>query len=297
MWQEDLQVPWPLVAAALDSSIPTNTTVTCINDCNSLELHSNKKVLQIEDKASSKEPFDNVTRIQIPVTSFTPDSLRLSAPVTSCLMKNVHTSQSSSILTFPQLQSIRFVQTNFQTTIEQSSSESQIHNSTGITQQLENKINNYPQGSLLCRNQRDLFSVEEGTESESPVRNQKSGSAFQQQNMLTQSTVVLQQQTLLPLQSHQFITALHPQQPHYPMMMNISKTNRSTGINNNHRSPKNVNKDHGNGRPRNITKEPPGAVNLERSYQICQAVSILILYTEFICIYVIEEIPLDKAQN
>ncbi|XP_031784006.1 kinesin-related protein 4 isoform X2 [Nasonia vitripennis] len=272
--KEDLQVPWPSVAAALDNSILTNTTVTCINDCNSLELHSNKKVVQKEEKSSSKETFDNVTRVQIPVTSFTPDALRLSSPVTSRLMKNVHTSQSSSILTFPQLQSIRFVQTNFQTTIEQSSSESQIHDSTGISQQLENKINNFSQGSLLCCNQRDLFSVEESIESELPVRNQKSvsGSTFQQQNMLTQSTVVLQQQTLLPLQPRQIITALHPQQPHYPMMMNISKTNRSAGINNIHRTSKNGNKDHSNGRPRNITKEPPGAVNLERSYQICQAV-------------------------
>ncbi|XP_011505775.1 PREDICTED: putative Polycomb group protein ASXL3 [Ceratosolen solmsi marchali] len=280
--REELQVPWPLVAAALDNTVPTNITITTSNDCNNSQSFINQKIpLHQDELVNIEENSESISCIQLPVTPFRSEALRITAPVTSCLMKNAHTTQSSSIITFPQLQSIRFVQTNFQTTIEHSSSEN-IPNTASLCTQIQtsthepqNNLSNAVQSTALCKNQKDIhheFDVE--NEYQDQLQNALSQTAIQHQNMQTQSTIVLQQQTLLPLPSRQIITTLQPnQQSHYPMIMNVqSKGNRNTGMQNTHRSVRSGNRDQNNGRSRNVTKEPPGAVNLERSYQICQAV-------------------------
>jgi hypothetical protein len=270
----------------LDNSVPTNITITTSSDCNNSQSFINHKIPFDQDElVNIEENSESISCIQLPVTPFRSEALRITAPVTSCLMKNAHTTQSSSIITFPQLQSIRFVQTNFQTTIEHSSSENvpntaplctQIQNSTHETQ---NNLNNSVQNTALCRNQKNIhqeFETETGYQDQ--IQNNVSQTAIQHQNMQTQSTIVLQQQTLMPLPSRQIITTLQPNQSHYPMIMNVqSKSNRSTGLHNPNRSVRNGNRDQNNGRSRNVTKEPPGAVNLERSYQICQAVSFILL--------------------
>ena len=306
--QEELQVPWPLVTAALDNNVSTNVNCATLNDCNESQLFINQKITRYQDQSNSniRNNPENINCIQLSTPSFSSETLRITAPSTSCLMKNVHTAQNSSIITFPPLQSIRFVQANFQTTIEHSSTNpvsdsvplcTQIQNSAGISQHSHINLPNSVHTSILNKNQTDqVHKLEIDNEIQDQTQSIVSGSSIHE-DMQTQSTIVLQQQTLLPLSPRQIITTLQPHSHHYPMIMNLpSKTNRSSTVQSINRSSRNANREQSNSRLRSVTKEPPGAVNLERSYQICQAVSIFLI-TIIIFIFNDSFIVLNLLEN
>ncbi|KAJ8687356.1 hypothetical protein QAD02_023150 [Eretmocerus hayati] len=283
--KDALQVPWPPVSVALDNTEPSNVTITALHECDESQSLTDEKIAGEQEHLMNEMEDDpeSINCIQIPVTHLNSEALNIQAPVTSCLMKNVHTTSSSSIITFPQLQSIRLVQTNFQTTIEHSSSNSiantsslcaQIQSSTSITQQSQNSLNNTVQSTNFPVHQKDIIGQEMNSDNQFQNQTIKAipGNPMQQQNMQTQSTLVLQQQTLLPLSPQQVITTVQPQnQTSFPVMNVPPKISRNSGSQGVHRS-RSGNREQNGGRSRNVTKEPPGAVNLERSYQICQAV-------------------------
>ncbi|XP_076238662.1 transcriptional regulator additional sex combs isoform X1 [Calliopsis andreniformis] len=275
--QEELQVPWPLVAAALDGSVAANITVTTQDECSDTPTttDSTSQSQQFINTDSNVEP---VNCIQLPVvqgTPFQPESLAIGTPGTSCIMKNFQ-SQSSPIIAFPQLQSIRFVQTSFHS--DQNAAPT-LNNSSPVPAQLQNQQNTNSQVNMI-RPQEEVVQMNAQNNNTRNVRNNVTPNqvpntipatiGVQPQNR-TQNTIVIQHQTSVPAQPRQVVATIQQQQ--YPGAT-VAVSSRSSRSNNqgSQRGSRNSNKEAGGSRSRSTTKEPPGAVNLERSYQICQAV-------------------------
>ncbi|XP_024227071.1 polycomb protein Asx isoform X2 [Bombus impatiens] len=274
--QEELQVPWPLVAAALDGSVAANITVTTQDECNETPTST--------DSANPPQQFINadsnvesVNCIQLPVVQGTPfqsEGLAIGTPGTSCIMKNFQ-SQSPPIITFPQLQSIRFVQTNF----SDQNTTSTLNSTSPITAQIQNQQNTNSQVNIM-RTQEEVVQLNtqnsttrniRNTVTQNQVPNTVTAAIGVQPQNRAQNTIVIQHQASAPTQPRQVVATIQQQQ--YPGTA-VAVSSRSSRSNNqgSQRGSRNSNKEQGGGRSRSTTKEPPGAVNLERSYQICQAV-------------------------
>ncbi|XP_060826417.1 putative Polycomb group protein ASXL3 isoform X2 [Bombus pascuorum] len=275
--QEELQVPWPLVAAALDGSVAANITVTTQDECNETPTST--------DSANPPQQFINadsnvesVNCIQLPVVQGTPfqsENLAIGTPGTSCIMKNFQ-SQSSPIIAFPQLQSIRFVQTSFHS---DQNTASTLNSTSPITAQIQNQQNTTSQVNIM-RTQEEVVQLNtqssntrniRNTVTQNQVPNTVTAAIGVQPQNRAQNTIVIQQQASAPTQPRQVVATIQQQQ--YPGTA-VAVSSRSSRSNNqgSQRGSRNSNKEQGGGRSRSTTKEPPGAVNLERSYQICQAV-------------------------
>ncbi|XP_068980118.1 polycomb group protein Asx isoform X1 [Bombus flavifrons] len=275
--QEELQVPWPLVAAALDGSVAANITVTTQDECNETPTST--------DSANPPQQFINadsnvesVNCIQLPVVQGTPfqsEGLAIGTPGTSCIMKNFQ-SQSSPIIAFPQVQSIRFVQTNFQS---DQNAASTLNSTSPITAQIQNQQNTTSQVNIM-RTQEEVVQLNtqnsntrniRNTVTQNQVPNTVTAAIGVQPQNRAQNTIVIQHQASAPTQPRQVVATIQQQQ--YPGTA-VAVSSRSSRSNNqgSQRGSRNSNKEQGGGRSRSTTKEPPGAVNLERSYQICQAV-------------------------
>ncbi|XP_011264027.1 polycomb protein Asx isoform X3 [Camponotus floridanus] len=287
--QEELQVPWPLVAAALDGSVAANITVTTQDECS--ETSTTDSTTASQQFINTDTNVESVNCIQLPVvqgTTFQSDGLAISTPGNSCIMKSLQ-SQSPPIITFPQLQSIRFVQTSFNP--EQDTTSLITNNSPTIsaqpqqsttaqinmirTQDTITQINT--QNNNTCNNVN-----QNAIATQSQVQNTLSTTMGIQSQTRAQNAIVIQHQTAASTQSRQIAAAVHQQQPQQQQQQqqqqqyvgsSITISSRPSRISNqsSQRSSRN-NKEQGGNRSRSSTKEPPGAVNLERSYQICQAV-------------------------
>ncbi|XP_033364044.1 polycomb protein Asx isoform X2 [Bombus vosnesenskii] len=274
--QEELQVPWPLVAAALDGSVAANITVTTQDECNETPTST--------DSANPPQQFINadsnvesVNCIQLPVVQGTPfqsEGLAIGTPGTSCIMKNFQ-SQSPPIISFPQLQSFRFVQTNF----SDQNTTSTLNSTSPITAQIQNQQNTTSQVNIM-RTQEEVVQLNtqnsttrniRNTVTQNQVPNTVTAAIGVQPQNRAQNTIVIQHQASAPTQPRQVVATIQQQQ--YPGTA-VAVSSRSSRSNNqgSQRGSRNSNKEQGGGRSRSTTKEPPGAVNLERSYQICQAV-------------------------
>ncbi|XP_035722839.1 uncharacterized protein LOC118441911 isoform X1 [Vespa mandarinia] len=281
--QEELQVPWPLVAAALDGSVAANITVTTQDECGETPA-TTESTNAAQQFINSDATVESVNCIQLPVVQGTPfqsENLAIGNPGTSCIMKNLQ-SQNPPIIAFPQLQSIRFVQTSFHS--EQNTTPV-LNNATAISTQLQNQPNSTPQVNIM-RAQEEIVQLNTQNNilhnnirdnvTQNQIQNTVPvGIGVQTQNR-AQNTIMVQHQATTPTQSRQIVATLHqqqqqPQQYHNTAVSVSSRTSRSNNQGN-QRGSRNSNKEQGGGRSRGTTKEPPGAVNLERSYQICQAV-------------------------
>ncbi|CAK9797428.1 Polycomb protein Asx [Anthophora plagiata] len=276
--QEELQVPWPLVAAALDGSVAANITVTTQDECNEAPTST--------DSANPPQQFINadsnvesVNCIQLPVVQGTPfqsESLAIGTPGTSCIMKNFQ-SQSSPIITFPQLQSIRFVQTSFHS---DQNTASTLNNTSPITAQIQNQQNTTSQVNIM-RTQEEVVQINAQNNNTRNIRNNATQNqvpntvtaaiGVQPQNR-AQNTIVIQHQASAPAQPRQVVATIQQQQQYPGATVAVSSRSSRSNNQGSQRGSRNNNKEQGGGRSRSTTKEPPGAVNLERSYQICQAV-------------------------
>lgn len=274
--QEELQVPWPLVAAALDGSVAANITVTTQDECNETPT-STDSTNPSQQFINADSNVESVNCIQLPVVQGTPfqsEGLAIGTPGTSCIMKNFQ-SQSSPIIAFPQLQSIRFVQTNFHSDQNTASS---LNSTSPINAQIQNQQNTTSQVNIM-RTQEEVVQLNTQNNNTRNIRNNMiqnqvpntvtAAISVQPQNR-AQNTIVIQHQASAPTQPRQVVATIQQQQ--YPGGT-VAVSSRSSRSNNqgNQRGSRNNNKEQG-GRSRSTTKEPPGAVNLERSYQICQAV-------------------------
>ncbi|XP_043521724.1 putative Polycomb group protein ASXL3 isoform X3 [Frieseomelitta varia] len=275
--QEELQVPWPLVAAALDGSVATNITVTTQDECNETPT-STDSTNPPQQFINADSNVESVNCIQLPVVQGTPfqsEGLAIGTPGTSCIMKNFQ-SQSSPIIAFPQLQSIRFVQTSFHS---DQNAASTLNNTSPITAQIQNQQNTTSQVNIM-RTQEEVVQLSTQNNNARNIRNNVNQN--QVPNTVTaaigiqppnraQNTIVIQHQASAPTQPRQVVATI--QQHQYPGAT-VAVSSKSSRSNNqgSQRGSRNSNKEQGGGRSRSTTKEPPGAVNLERSYQICQAV-------------------------
>ncbi|XP_076278995.1 transcriptional regulator additional sex combs isoform X1 [Lasioglossum baleicum] len=275
--QEELQVPWPLVAAALDGSVAANITVTTQDECNDTPTTTDATTTQSQQFINADSNVESVNCIQLPVVQGTPfqsEGLAIGTPGTSCIMKNFQ-SQSSPIIAFPQLQSIRFVQTSFHS---DQTAAAALNSTSPITGQLQTQQTTNSQVNIM-RTQEEVVQLNPQNNStrtvrsnvtQNPIPNVVPAAIGVQQNR-AQNTIVIQQQASAPAQPRQVVATI--QQPQYPGAT-VAVTSRTSRSNNqgSQRGSRNSNKEQGGGRSRSTTKEPPGAVNLERSYQICQAV-------------------------
>ncbi|XP_076223970.1 transcriptional regulator additional sex combs isoform X1 [Nomia melanderi] len=274
--QEELQVPWPLVAAALDGSVAANITVTTQDECNDTPTTTDSTT-QSQQFINADSNVESVNCIQLPVVQGTPfqsDSLAIGTPGTSCIMKNFQ-SQSSPIIAFPQLQSIRFVQTSFHS--DQTAAPA-LNSTSSITGQLQTQQTTNSQINIM-RTQEEVVQLNAQNNAtrnvrtnvaQNPVPNVVPAAIGVQQNR-AQNTIVIQQQASAPAQPRQVVATIQQQQYPGTTVAVSSRTSRSNNQGS-QRGSRNTNKEQGGGRSRTTTKEPPGAVNLERSYQICQAV-------------------------
>ncbi|KAK1128790.1 hypothetical protein K0M31_019939 [Melipona bicolor] len=275
--QEELQVPWPLVAAALDGSVATNITVTTQDECNETPT-STDSTNPPQQFINADSNVESVNCIQLPVVQGTPfqsEGLAIGTPGTSCIMKNFQ-SQSSPIIAFPQLQSIRFVQTSFHS---DQNAASTLNNTSPITAQIQNQQNTTSQVNIM-RTQEEVVQLSTQNNSARNIRNNVNQNQVPntvtaaigiQPSNRAQNTIVIQHQASAPTQPRQVVATI--QQHQYPGAT-VAVSSKSSRSNNqgSQRGSRNSNKEQGGGRSRSTTKEPPGAVNLERSYQICQAV-------------------------
>ena len=273
-----MQVSLPLVATSLDGTVAANITVTTQDECSdTITTTDSGNPMQF---ITSDAHTESINCIQLPVVQsapFQPETLTIGTPVTNCLLKNMQ-SQSSPIIAFPQLQSIRFVQTSF-------------HSGHGATQTL-NSVNSLPaqiqtqhnpQQVSIMRPHEEILQIgtqgnvvhnnlQSSVQQSQTQENLQSPIPVQPQNH-TQNAIVIQHQTPIATQARQIVASLqsqHQQQPQqYPAVTIASRPSRSTQGGQRSRG---SNKEQGS-RSRSSTKEPPGAVNLERSYQICQAVN------------------------
>lgn len=295
--QEELQVPWPLVAAALDGSVAANITVTTQDECSetSTTTDSTNPSQQFINTDTNVEP---VNCIQLPVVqgaAFQPDGMAINTPGTSCVMKSLQSSQSPPIIAFPQLQSIRFVQTGFPP--QEQETTSTLNNSSTISAaQLQPQPNTNAQVNMIRtqdtiaqvntqNNNSARGNVQNIIATQGQVQNALSTPLGVQSQNRAQNAIVIQHQTATSAQPRQIASAVHQPQPQPQSQQqqqqqqyagpSVTVSSRSSRVSNqgSQRGSRNNNKEQG-GRSRSSTKEPPGAVNLERSYQICQAVNI-----------------------
>lgn len=275
---EELQVPWPLVAAALDGSVAANITVTTQDDCNDSSTSNEIDTVAQAQGISNAKPGDRapeaINCVQIPVErgpSYQADTLPVGTPVTTCLLNDIQ-SDSPPIIAFPQLQSIRFVQTSFHPGQTNSNSvpipiqnkQSPSPQLSGVGSQEEAVVQISSSPSIVARSNATSNVLPRGQIQSSPVcvpsLNQSRG----------QSALVVQQQAPIVPQSRQIVSAAVQQQ--YPATVAVPSRSARPASQGGQRGSRSSNKEQGGGRSRSSTKEPPGAVNLERSYQICQAV-------------------------
>lgn len=281
------------MAAALDGSVAANITVTTQDECSETSTTT--------DSTTSSQQFINtdtnvesVNCIQLPVvqgTTFQSDGLAISTPGNSCVMKSLQ-SQSPPIIAFPQLQSIRFVQTSFNP--EQETTSSLANNSSTISAQLQPQQSNTAQVNMT-RTQDTITQINTQNNNARNNMNQNTiATPSQVQNTLpttmgvqpqnrAQNAIVIQHQTATSIQPRQIAATMHQQQQQQQQQTqqqqyagpSVTVSSRSSRVSNqgSQRGSRNSNKEQGGGRSRSSTKEPPGAVNLERSYQICQAVN------------------------
>ncbi|XP_046735825.1 polycomb protein Asx isoform X2 [Diprion similis] len=223
---EELQVPWPLVTAALDGSVAANITVTTQDDCN--DSSTSNEIESIPQQSNTKTSIAEVMNsVQIPVDQ-SPSYERAD---TVTIQNQPNPSSQLGV-----------VSTQEETIVQISSA-----NVVGQT--------NVANSNVLPRNQAQSNPICV------PSPNQGRG----------QSTIVVQQQTPIVAQPRQIVTATVQQQYPTNVVTAPSRLARSTSQGG-QRGSRSGNKEQGGGRSRSSTKEPPGAVNLERSYQICQAV-------------------------
>ncbi|XP_017762102.1 PREDICTED: polycomb protein Asx isoform X1 [Eufriesea mexicana] len=274
--QEELQVPWPLVAAALDGSVAANITVTTQDECNETPT-STDSTNPSQQFINTDSNVESVNCIQLPVVQGTPfqsEGLAIGTPGTSCIMKNFQT-QSSPIIAFPQLQSIRFVQTSFHS---DQNSASTLNSTSPITAQIQNQQNTTSHVNIM-RTQEEVIQLNtqnnntrniRSNVTQNQVQNTVTAAIGVQPQNRAQNTIVIQHQASAPTQPRQVVATIQQQYPG----ATVAVSSRSSRSNNqsSQRGSRNSNKEQGGGRSRSTTKEPPGAVNLERSYQICQAV-------------------------
>jgi len=196
-------------------------------------------------------------------------------------------SQSPPIIAFPQLQSIRFVQTSFNPEQETSS----LSNASTISAQLQPQQSTPAQISMM-RPQDTITQINTQNNTCNNVNQNVIATQGQMQNALSatmgiqsqnrmQNAIVIQHQTTTSAQPRQITAAVHQQQQQSQQQQqqqygpSVTVSSRPSRVSNqgSQRGSRNNNKEQGSGRSRSSTKEPPGAVNLERSYQICQAVN------------------------
>ncbi|XP_043469306.1 polycomb protein Asx isoform X2 [Leptopilina heterotoma] len=273
--QEEIQVSLPLVTS-LDGSVAANITVTTHDETSTTTDSTNPS--QFITSEAHTEP---INCIQLPVVQSTPfqsETLAIGTPVTNCLMKNLP-AQSSPIIAFPQLQSIRFLQTSFHSGHGAPQS---ITAANAIPAQIQAQHNPQQQVSIVrpheeivqigTQNNVVHNTLQNGVQQNPTPDNLQTAVTVQHQNH-GPNAIVIQHQAPIAAQSRQIVATLQSQQPQqqtqqYPVVAVSSRPSRSTQGGQRSRA---SNKEQG-GRARSSTKEPPGAVNLERSYQICQAV-------------------------
>lgn len=268
--QEEIQVSLPLVTS-LDGSVAANITVTTHDETSTTTDSTNPS--QFITSEAHTEPINCIQLPMVQSTPFQSETLAIGTPVTNCLMKNLPT-QSSPIIAFPQLQSIRFLQTSF-------------HSGHGAQNAIPAQIQTPQQQVSIVRPHEEIVQIgtqnsvvhntlQNGVQNQNPTPdNLQTAVTVQHQNHGAANAIVIQHQTPIAAQSRQIVATLQSQQPQqqtqqYPVVAVSSRPSRSTQGGQRSRA---SNKEQG-GRARSSTKEPPGAVNLERSYQICQAVSI-----------------------
>ncbi|XP_043249243.1 polycomb protein Asx-like isoform X2 [Colletes gigas] len=274
--QEELQVPWPLVAAALDGSVAANITVTTQDECNDTPTTTDS-TNQSQQFINADSNVESVNCIQLPVVQGTPfqsESLAIGTPGTSCIMKNFQ-SQSSPIIAFPQLQSIRFVQTSFHS---DQNVAPPLNSTSPISAQLPNQQNTNSQVNIMRTQEEVQLNPQNNNArnvrsnvTQNQVPNTVPATIGVQPQNRPQNTIVIQHQASTPAQPRQVVATIQQQQYPGATVAVSSRSSRSTNQGS-QRGSRNNNKEQGGGRSRSTTKEPPGAVNLERSYQICQAV-------------------------
>lgn len=286
------------MAAALDGSVAANITVTTQDECNETSTTTDSTTPS-QQFINADTNVESVNCIQLPVvqgTTFQSDGLAISTPGSSCVMKSLQ-SQSPPIITFPQLQSIRFVQTSFNP--EQDATSLLTNNSPTISAQLQPQQSTTAQINMIrtqdtitqintqnnntCNNVNQNAIVTQGQ-----VQNTLSTTMGIQSQNRAQNAIVIQHQTAASAQPRQIAAVVHQQQQQQQQQSQQQQTqqqqqyagssitipSRSSRVSNqgSQRGSRN-NKEQGGSRSRSSTKEPPGAVNLERSYQICQAVN------------------------
>lgn len=284
-----------MVAAALDGSVAANITVTTQDECSETST-TTESTTSSQQFINADTNVESVNCIQLPVvqgTTFQSDGLAISTPG-SCVMKSLQ-SQSPPIIAFPQLQSIRFVQTNFNPEQETSSL---ANNSSTISTQLQPQQNNTAQVNMLrtqdtvaqmnTQNNSARNNINQNTiVTQGQVQNTLPNTMGIQSQNRPQNAIVIQHQTTTSVQPRQIAATMHQQQSQQQQQQqqqtqqqqyagpSVTVSSRPSRVSNqgSQRGSRNSNKEQGGGRSRSSTKEPPGAVNLERSYQICQAVN------------------------
>lgn len=276
--QEELQVPWPLVAAALDGSVAANITVTTHDDCSDTSTTTDSSSAHFVTAESNADSVIHLPVVQTSGPFQGAETLAISAPVSNCLMKSVQ-SPSPPIIAFPQLQSIRFVQTSFaaQNAVQSVNAPAQLQ------VQLQNQAQTSAQQVNIVRTQNDEQLVHlsaptvQNNVAAAQVQNSLQAVAVQQQSR-PQNAIVVQQHP----NARQIVATAQQAQQQFPTTVTVpARAPRSSG-NGGQRNSRGGNKEQNGGRSRSSTKEPPGAVNLERSYQICQAVSFYFIIFVFV---------------
>ncbi|XP_012274048.1 putative Polycomb group protein ASXL3 isoform X2 [Orussus abietinus] len=310
--REELQLPWSLVAAALDNSVAANITVTTQDECGENAAAGANAVTTAHRFVATESSVDTVSCIQLPVVQggpFHPEALTIGTPVTSCLMKTMQSSQSPPMIAFPQLQSIRFVQTSFHAGAQGLSTPAaalpmqlQQQQPPPPQQQPQQQPQPQPQpqqpqqvgivraqeevpicpGGPVPRNATNNgnANTNNGNVGRGPIPGNVTTALGVQAQSRGQSAIVVQHQAPITAQPRQIVATIQqpgpgpgpgPQPPQYPPVAAPPRSSRSTAQGG-QRGSRAGGKEQGGGRSRSSTKEPPGAVNLERSYQICQAV-------------------------
>lgn len=292
-------MPWPLVAAALDGTVAANITVTTQDECSDTPTTTDVSMSttassQQQQQFVNPEPSESLNCIQLPVVQTcspfqSADSLTINAPstpaaVSTCLMKAVQ-SPSPPIIAFPSLQSIRFVQTRFHPG-QQNAAPALTTVTNSMPAQVQTQHNPQSHRVSIVRPSEEIVELATGQQHSNNVvvrttvpnsigvRGAVQASVVQATVGLPtqvhqQSAIVVQHQTpIVNAQSRQIVANMQTQQ--YTTATVPARTVRGNGQGT-YRGSRSNNKEQG-GRSRSSTKEPPGAVNLERSYQICQAV-------------------------
>uniref|UniRef100_A0ABD2WCY4 DEUBAD domain-containing protein n=1 Tax=Trichogramma kaykai TaxID=54128 RepID=A0ABD2WCY4_9HYME len=249
--------PWTIVTTNMETLSPSNLNTT------TLDKISNEQSIFFSKKENSHDCQSDGTEVNSKIMK----NVSYNMPVAPCLVENIQSTQNQPLINISHAQSIHFLQNNqhsysFPHTFSNVLHKSNFTSEETMTFSTDQK--NFPNDSV---NISECRLVEKNQHIMIPKR------FLTDLNFASMNSMTLSKKSSLPIEKKQIISEVQTKSSQHLLAPSLlDKTSRPKNLIATTGSSRNNIRDFSVVRSRNHNKEPPGVVNFERSYQICQAV-------------------------